>query len=105
MSGVGRAKRIYRAEIYWTRLYSVTSRESFTIIRRHHSKVIRLKEEMHKAEETFLNAAAGDQLHYNTNSYSIILIGNKIDLGDQRVVTTEEGQESLAVHFMKSPQK
>ncbi|KAF8253268.1 ras-domain-containing protein [Wilcoxina mikolae CBS 423.85] len=74
-------------------MYSVTSRDSFTSIRRHHSEVIRLKEEMRKAEEKFLNAAAGDRLYYNTISYSIILVGNKIDLGDQRVVTTEEGQE------------
>lgn len=46
--------------------------------------------------------------HYSTDNSQIILVGNKCDMKDERVISTERGKEladQLGVHFFETSAK
>jgi len=65
-------------------VYSVTSRDSFNTVKKFFTQILRVKD---------------------VASFPILIVGNKIDLADQRQVSTSEGKElakSLGCRFIET---
>ncbi|KAI9851583.1 MAG: Ras GTPase ras2 [Thelocarpon superellum] len=92
-------------------VYSISSRSSFTRIRKFHSQIKRVKESISASSPTYGGPTASPQMSFGSappGEAPIMLVGNKCDRVTEREVSTQEGHalaRQLGCEFVEASAK
>ena len=92
-------------------VYSITSRSSFTRIRKFHSQIQRVKESTSAGSPTagpYLASPTSPTMHMSNQPAPVMLVGNKSDRVTDREVSTQEGSalaKDMGCQFVEASAK